>query len=105
MEKGRKLFITAVCAFVVLAVISSSLLAADKPVTIKGTVEVAAKDDAGKITAIQLLVGNEAYKVADNAKAKELVLLVGEMVEATGMVMAKADGSKMIAIESFKVVE
>jgi len=111
MEKGRKLFITVVCALAVLALISSSSFAADKPalaakpVTIKGMVEAAAKDDAGKITAVQIAVQDEKYQVAENVKAKELIPLAGKTVEATGVVTVKADGSKIITIESFKALE
>jgi hypothetical protein len=105
MEKGKKLLITIVCVLTVLALISSSSFAADKPITIKGMVEAAAKDGSGNVIAVQIAAEAETYQVAENAKAKELIPLTGKSVEATGVVAVKADGSKVITIESFKSLE
>jgi hypothetical protein len=72
---------------------------ADKPVMLKGKVEV--MKEAGKVTGIAIMTAEGKVAVTMDAKGKELEKHAGKTVEAMGVVSEK-DGVKTITIESVK---
>ncbi len=97
----KALCIVAICALVV-AMFGTSVLAAD--VTVKGKVEAAAKDAAGKVTAVSIVTDSGKVAVAGTGKGKALLNEVGKTVEATGVEITAADGAKTLEVKSFKVI-
>jgi hypothetical protein len=77
--------------------------------TIVGEVEVAAEDDEGNVIAVSIYDGEwGSVLVADNARGRELLDLVGSTVEATGMITELGDGEDFdyeILVQSYEVFE
>lgn len=93
---NRKKILAALGIFALLvgySILLSNILAA--PVTITGTVN----------TNYQIVAGDgTAYKVADSEKAYELLALVGEKLEVTG-VLEDIEGERGINVSSYKVLK
>ena len=94
VRRTRKLLLA---MFVILLVAGASGYAlAQKQITMIATVgeDSTIVDDSG-----------QSYQVAENEMADEIAEQVGKKVEVKGVIEENADGSKMITIESYKVIE
>jgi hypothetical protein len=98
----KALCVAAICALVV-AIFGASVYAAD--IIVKGKVEAAAKDASGKATSVVIVTESAKYTVANDEKGKELLAAVGKTTEATGTESALPDGSKILKVKTFKMVE
>ena len=94
VRNTRKLFWGVLVIFLIVGVSGYTL--AQKQVTMVGMVgeDSTIVDDAG-----------QSYQVAENEKADEIAEHVGKKVEVKGVIEENADGSKMITIESYKLIE
>jgi len=68
-----------------------------------GTVAVVA-DEAGKVTAINLTVGDKVYAVALDEKGNALAALKGKQVKVTGAVVV-ADGKSTVTVATSEEVK
>jgi regulatory protein YycH of two-component signal transduction system YycFG len=94
VRTAKKLLLTVFVILLVAGVTGYALT--QKQVTMVGTVgeDSTIVDDSG-----------QSYQVAENEKADEIAEQVGKKVEVKGVIEENADGSKMITIESYKVIE
>jgi regulatory protein YycH of two-component signal transduction system YycFG len=94
VRSTKKLLLATVVILLVAGVTGYAL--AQKQVTMVATVgeDSTIVDDSG-----------QSYQVAENEKADELSEQIGKKVEVKGVVEENADGSKMITVESYKVIE
>jgi hypothetical protein len=94
VRNTKKLLLGMFVIFLVAGVAGYAL--AQKHVTMVGTVgeDSTIVDDSG-----------QSYQVAEDEKADEIAQYVGRKVEVKGVIEENADGSKMITIESYKLIE
>jgi len=94
VRNTKKLFLGMFVICLVAGVTAYAL--AQQQVTMVGTVgeDSTIVDDSG-----------QSYQVAENEKADEIAEHVGKKVEVKGVIEENADGSKMITIESYKLIE
>ena len=94
LKNVKKQRMGAVVVFSVLALIGAAI--AGQSVTIVGTIN----DDG-----VLVDKGGELYMLNEDEKSEELVENAGNKVEVKGTVMESSDGTKTIAVESYKVME
>lgn len=94
MRKNRKKIFSGILIIGFIALFTGMAAAADE-VSITGTINGDSQlvDDSGT-----------AYDIGDNEKGNEVMELVGKKMSVKGTVM-EADGTKIITIISFKVIE
>jgi hypothetical protein len=90
----KKQLMGAVVVFSVFALIGT--VTAGQSVTIVGTIN----DDG-----VLVDKGGEIYMLNEDEKSEELVENAGNKVELKGTVKESSDGTKTIAVESYKVIE
>jgi|YNPNPStandDraft_1061719.scaffolds.fasta_scaffold03155_5 hypothetical protein len=77
-----------------------------KLVRISGIVTAAGWDDDAAITAVSISTRDEQeYLVVNRGKGRELLGLVQKEVEVTGTVRKKEDGTRLLTIRSYRLVE
>jgi predicted lipoprotein with Yx(FWY)xxD motif len=94
LKNVKKQFMDAVVVFSVFAFIGAAI--AGQSVTIVGTIN----DDG-----VLVDKGGELYMLNEDKKSEELVEKAGNKVEVKGTVKEISDGTKTIAVESYKVME
>ncbi|MFH1732786.1 MAG: hypothetical protein ABIF82_14200 [Planctomycetota bacterium] len=80
-----------------------TVLAAEKPVTLIGTVSVE-KDDDDKVTSVTLTVGETDYSVTLSEVGLKLAALDGKKAEVVAVVTEK-DDVKWLNVSTFKEVK
>jgi hypothetical protein len=95
MKKNQRNLVTIVCALFFVALSFGPSLSADE-VTIVGTV-----NDYYQIETDD----GEAYEIGDSEQGDELVGHVGARVKVTGTVEEDEDGTKVITVTSFVVIQ
>jgi len=94
LKNVKKQRMGAVVVFSVFALIGAAI--AGQSVTIVGTIN----DDG-----VLVDKGGELYMLNEDEKSEELVENAGNKVEVKGTVKESSDGTKTIAVESYKVME
>ncbi len=76
-----------------------------KSVSVVGTVVAADWDDNGNVVAVNIQTDEDEYVVGDTDAAKGLLPLVGQRVRANGTVTESGEGTLVLTVTGFSVVE
>ncbi len=79
---------------------------ASRQIAISGIVTAAAWDKDATVTAVSISTHDEQeYLISSRGKGKELLKLVQKEVELTGSVRKREDGTQVLTVRSYRVVE
>lgn len=91
-------------AFAAIAVAQESQTGA-KAVTVVGTVVAADWNEDGTVVAVDLQSDDDEYVIADTEAAAGLLHLVGQRVSVTGTVAESDEGTLVLTVSTFSVVQ
>lgn len=91
-------------AFAAIAVAQESQTSA-KAVTVVGTVVAADWNEDGTVVAVDLQSDDDEYVIADTETAAGLLHLVGQRVTVTGTVAESDEGTLVLTVSTFSVVQ
>ena len=105
---NKKSVVSTICLIVISLLFSATLFAAEADViTITGLV-VGLYDDANKIEEVYIeVINSKYYEVSPEGKGKELMALVDENVEVSGIIVKDEndeDDYKTLIVQSFKIL-
>jgi hypothetical protein len=106
MQPKRSSLIVGLFTLIFLTFISITNVVLADEATIKGIVLALDWDDNDNVSAVSIISEDgEEYLVVKNANGKKFLKLVDKDVIVTGSISEDSDGNKVIAINSFEVLE